>query len=257
MTTRNLLFCLGGLLLGFGVGFLLANRVGVGPTVASSVAASDQVSSINVKSAPPLDPTQDAGQLPPGHPDINGVASDGPPANPEGAAATSQEAQAAMESADAKPADFALQMTAAATFYKLRALDKAALYLERALKLKPQDPDALLEMGNVKYDTGDFLAAADFYARSLAADPANADARTDLGNTYFQRNPPDYKRAIEEYRRALEIDPRHELTLQNLASAALNLKDKATARDAIDKLSSVNPNNPMLAALRTSADSLP
>jgi tetratricopeptide (TPR) repeat protein len=257
MTTRNLLFCLGGLLLGFGVGFSLANRLGVGSTVATSVAASDQVSSINVKSAPPLDPTQDAATLPPGHPDIDGVASGAAPADPEGAAATNQEAQMAMEAADAAPADFALQMTAAATFYRVRALDKAALYLERALKLKPQDPDALLEMGNVKYDTGDFPSAADFYTRSLSANPANADARTDLGNTYFQRNPPDYRRAIEEYRRALEIDPRHELTLQNLASAALNLKDKATARDAVERLSSVNPNNPTLAALRSSLDSLP
>jgi tetratricopeptide (TPR) repeat protein len=256
MTTRNLLFCLGGLLLGFGVGFFIANRLGVGSPAASTVSASDQVSSINVKSAPPLDPTQDASQLPPGHPDINGVASDGSPASPDGAAATSQEAQMAMEAADEKPADFALQMTAAATFYRVRALDKAALYLERALKLKPQDPDALLEMGNVKYDTGDFIAAADFYTRSLAADPANADARTDLGNTYFQRDPPDYQRAIDEYRRALQIDPRHELTLQNLASAALNLKDKATARDAIDKLASVNPNNTMLAPLRASLNNL-
>jgi tetratricopeptide (TPR) repeat protein len=257
MATRNLLFCLGGLLLGFGFGFFLANRLGVGSPVASNVSASDQVSSINVKTAPPLDPSQGAGPLPPGHPDINSVASDGTPAGAESAAAASAEAQGAMEAADAKPADFTLQMSAAATFYRLRALDKAALYLERALKLKPQDPDALLEMGNVKYDTGDFPAAADFYTRSLAANPADADARTDLGNTYFQRNPPDYRRAIEEYRRALEIDPRHELTLQNLASAALNLKDKSAARDAIDKLSSVNPNNPMLAALRASADSLP
>ncbi|MCA1642510.1 MAG: tetratricopeptide repeat protein [Acidobacteria bacterium] len=257
MTTRNFLFCLGGLVLGFGVGFLLANRLGVGSTAAPTVAASDQVSSINVKGAPPLDPSEDTGQLPPGHPDIDGVASGATPASPEGAAATSREAQAAMEAADAKPADFALQMGAAATFYKLRALDKAALYLERALKLKPQDADALLEMGNVKYDSGDFTAAADFYTRSLAANPSNADARTDLGNTFFQRNPPDYRRAIEEYRRALEIDPRHELTLQNLASAALNLKDKATARDAVDKLAAINPNNSMLAALRSSLDSLP
>ncbi|MCA1631133.1 MAG: tetratricopeptide repeat protein [Acidobacteria bacterium] len=207
MTTRNFLFCLGGLVLGFGVGFFLANRLGVGSTDAPTVAASDQVSSINVKGAPPLDPSEDTGQLPPGHPDINGAASGATPASPEGAAA--------------------------------------------------QDADALLEMGNVKYDSGDFTAAADFYTRSLAANPSNADARTDLGNTFFQRNPPDYRRAIEEYRRALEIDPRHELTLQNLASAALNLKDKATARDAVDKLAAINPNNSMLAALRSSLDSLP
>ena len=254
MTTKNLLFCLGGLVLGFAVGFFLANQMHLAAPVAST---SDQASSAGVRPAPPLDPSQDTGSLPPGHPDIGGTASDGSPASAEGVAATDSAAQAAMEAADRKPSDFALQMTAAATFYRLKAYDKASLYLERALKLKPADADALLEMGNVKYDAGDFAAAADFYSRSLAARPGNADVRTDLGNTYFQRTPPDYRRAIEVYRQALKIDARHEKALQNLASAALNLRDKATARETIDTLAQVNPNNPMLESLRSSLDSLP
>ncbi|MFL6229871.1 MAG: tetratricopeptide repeat protein [Pyrinomonadaceae bacterium] len=258
MTTRNLLYCLGGLLLGFLVGFSLANQMNVAAPTVPTNSAPNQVSSVSVKNAPPLDPSQDAGQLPPGHPDINNAAAGGSQASPDGAsAATSAEVQAAMDAADRKPEDFNLQMTAAATFYRAKALDKAALYLERALKVKPQDADALLELGNVKYDTGDFPAAADFYARSLAVKPNNADARTDLGNSYFRRNPPDYARAIEEYRRAIQVDPKHELAWQNLASAALNLRDKTTAREAIDKLASVNPNNETLPSLRTSLNNLP
>lgn len=257
MTIKNFLYCFGGLALGFLVGFLIANRMNLAAPNALAVPASEQTSSVDVKSAPPLDPAQDTSQLPPGHPDINQTASDGSPASPDGVAATNAAAQVAMEAADAKPQDFALQLAAARTFSHLKSFDKATLYLERALKLKPKDADALAEMGNVKYDGGDFPAAADFYTRSLDARPDNADVRTDLGNTYFQRNPPDYRRAIEEYRKALTIDQRHEKALQNMASAALNLGDKATAREAIDKLASVNPNNDTLEPLRASLDKLP
>jgi tetratricopeptide (TPR) repeat protein len=256
MSIKNLSYCLGGLLVGFFVGFLIANRMSVAaPPV--QVASSPNQSSVSVKeAAPPLDPSQSTGQLPPGHPDINQIASDGSPASADGAAASSAEAQTAMEAADAKPADFTLQLAAARTFSRLKAFDKAAVYFERALKLKPKDADALVEAGNTKYDAGDFAAAADYYSRSLAVRP-DADVQTDLGNTYFQRNPPDYRRAIEEYRKSLAIDPRHEKALQNMASAALNLRDKTTVRDAIDKLTAVNPDNATLPSLRASLNNLP
>jgi tetratricopeptide (TPR) repeat protein len=258
MTTKNILYCLGGLVLGFLVGFMIANQLKIAAPQSSAAApSSDQTSSISVKDAPPLDPSQQSSQLPLGHPDINSIASDGSPATPDGVAATSPDAQAAMEAADRKPQDFDLQMTAADTFARLKADDKAALYLERAIKIKPKDTDALIKLGNIKYDAHDFSAAADFYTRALAVRPDNADVRTDLGNAYFQRDPPDYRRAIEEYRRALEVDPRHEKALQNMASAALNLRDKATAREAVDKLTSINPNNETLSALRASLDNLP
>ena len=74
--------------------------------------------------------------------------------------------------------------------------------------------------------------------------------QTDLGNAFYRRTPPDYARAIKEYRKTLAINPQHEKALQNLAAAALLLKDKATARTALDQLAAVNPNNPALAGLR-------
>ncbi|MCA1817197.1 MAG: tetratricopeptide repeat protein [Acidobacteria bacterium] len=258
MNTRNILFCAAGLAVGFLVGFMIANQLKIAaPQSSSAVAASNEQSSISVKGAPPLDPSQDTSQLPPGHPDISHTASDGSKPSPDGAAATSPDAQAAMEAADAKPNDFDAQLRAADLFARLGANDKASVYLERATVIRPKDAGALVRLGNLKYDAGDFAAAADLYTRALAARPTDADVRTDLGNTYFQRDPPDYHRAIEEYRRALAIDPRHEKALQNMASAALNLRDKATAREAVDKLASVNPNNETLASLRAALDNLP
>jgi tetratricopeptide (TPR) repeat protein len=257
---KNILLCVVGLALGFGGGFFLANKVTSSLPAAPASAATNAPSAAS-DSAPPLDPTQAGAPLPPGHPDVNSASTTTGggtgDANPNGVAATNAEAQAAMEAADRKPKDFDLQMNAATVFYKLKAFDKAALYLQRAVELKPKDADALVALGNTKYDAGDFAAAATFYERALAVQPQNADVQTDLGNTYFQRQPPDYKRAIEEYRKTLKLDPRHEKALQNMAAAAMQLGDKATAREAVQQLASVNPANPTLEALRTRAEEMP
>jgi tetratricopeptide (TPR) repeat protein len=250
---KNILLCVIGLALGFGAGFFLANKVTGGVATAPLASAPRAAAS---DSAPPLDPNEAGAPLPPGHPDVSGAAAT-QNANPNGVASTNAEAQAAMEAADRKPQDFDLQMNAANTFTKLKALDKATLYLERAVKLKPKDTDALIALGNTKYDTGDFITAASFYERALAVTPQNENVQTDLGNTYFQRQPPDFKRAIEEYRKTLKINPRHEKALQNIASAAMHLGDKSTAREAIEQLAAVNPNNQFLEGLRAKLESLP
>ncbi|MGH9903660.1 MAG: tetratricopeptide repeat protein, partial [Pyrinomonadaceae bacterium] len=117
--------------------------------------------------------------------------------------------------------------------------------------------EALKAMGNAKYDGGDFAGAAVFYERALARRPDDADVRTDLGNTYFQRDPPDYRRAIIEYRQAVAIDPRHDKGWQNIAAAAIRLGDKEAARAAVERLATVNPQSPSLPALRQGLATLP
>jgi tetratricopeptide (TPR) repeat protein len=260
MSSRNLLFCLAGLVLGFSVGFLLANRiVPAGGRVAAAESSADAQApaAATPGAAGPIDPSQTGGQLPPGHPDISNVASDGSPADPNGVAARDADAQKAMEAADAKAGDFKLQLAAAETFYRLKAYDKAALYLDRAVKLRPRDAAALALAGNARYDAGDYDAAASFYERALQVEPNNADVRADLGNAYSQRQPPDLRRAVEEYRKAVKANPRHEIALQNMASVAVRLGDKAAAREAVEQLASANPSNPTLAALRSAVEAIP
>ncbi|HKP73517.1 MAG TPA: hypothetical protein VJT82_11300, partial [Pyrinomonadaceae bacterium] len=99
---KNILLCIAGLALGFGVGFFIANKMthDLRPPASATTArnASD--------SAPPLDAEQSGAPLPPGHPDISGAQSgDAADANPNGVAATNADAQAAMEAADRKPKD--------------------------------------------------------------------------------------------------------------------------------------------------------
>jgi tetratricopeptide (TPR) repeat protein len=242
---RNLTFCVIGIFLGFMLGFFFANAVWV-----AAPPAGNQRSAVTPLQARPLNPQEQTGPLPPGHPSVGDTSGE----DKSGGAASSPQVQTAMDAADRSPRDFDAQMKAAATFYQTGAYEKAIVYLERALQLKPTSVDALTALGDANYDMSNFTEAAKFYERSLAQKPADANVRTDLGNTYFRRTPPDYDRAISEYRKALDIDPKHEKTLQNLAAAALRKKDKATARDALNRLAAVNPANPAIASLRSSLE---
>lgn len=236
---ENILYAIAGVVLGFFIGFFFANANWKRPQPGAQMTSAAREGGV----ARPLDETRMSGQLPPDHPNLG----DGGGAP----AATSAQAQSAMDTADRNPRDYDAQMTAAANFYQLRDFNKAVVYLNRALAARPNDADALTALGDTKYDIGDYTSAAEFYQRSLKVRPNDANVRTDLGNTYFQRQPPDFDRAIAEYRKSLEIDPRHEKTLQNIVAAALRKEDKALAREFIDKLAAVNPSNPALPSLRS------
>jgi tetratricopeptide (TPR) repeat protein len=234
---RNLIFCIIGITLGFMIGFFFANagRGSVPVDNARRATAGGNAS----RQARPLDPQQ-SGQLPPDHPSLDGSS-----------AASSAQLQTAMDSADRNPRDYDAQMTAAASFYQARDFNKAVVYLNRALAIRPDERDALTGMGQTKYQLGDYPGAATYFEKVLAREPANADARASLGDTYFQRTPPDYDRAIAEYRKALNVDPKHEHALAALADTLLRKGDKAGARDSIDKLTSLNPSHPALPTLRS------
>jgi tetratricopeptide (TPR) repeat protein len=247
--SKNVLFCALGVVLGFVLGFFIAN--GVTRPGAQVAAARPAASGGN--GAGPLRPEQMGGQRPPGHPEVADTADAA--GGTSSAAATSAEAQAAMDNADRAPKDFQAQVDAAHVFYDLRDYDKATLYLDRALAIKGNDFDALVLMGNAKYDAQDFAGAATFYERALAVNPASADVRTDLGNTYFNRK--DYDRAVAEYRKSIAIDPNHLNSWRNIAAAALQKGDKATAAEAVEHLSNIAPQSEETEAYRRRLAAMP
>jgi tetratricopeptide (TPR) repeat protein len=235
---RSFLFCLAGLFCGGIIGFLVANNSA--PVTAVAPAPARQSNGV----APPLDPEQTSGELPANHPPLD--AGGGQPSNP---AASVPEVQQAMDAADRNPKDYEAQMSAAAAFYQNNAKDKAEIYLKRALAVKPNDPDALTGLGDVQYDREDYASAQATYEKvlKLKKDP---NVQTDLGNTFFKRK--QFDRAISEYRKAVAIAPQHEKAWQNIAAAAIQKGDQQTAREAVDKLAAINPQNPALASFRQS-----
>lgn len=242
---KNLIYCLCGVALGFAVGFYAANTIAPHDRVARPPQA---------RQLPPgggaAPGGAGGGQLPPDHPDISGMGGGGSPAS------TSPEAQAAMEAADSRPRDAEAQAKAAEVFYRLQDAEKAELYATRAIDLNPDDYKSLVLLGNARYDARDYVAAAGFYERALAVNPRDPNVRTDYGNTFFLRVPPDYDRAIAEYRKSIELDARHEQSWMNLASASVEKRDRAAALQAISRLEAINPQHTSLPSLKQRAEAI-
>lgn len=141
-------------------------------------------------------------------------------------------------------------MRAGGAFREIRRFEPALDFYRNAVKAKADSSEAWTRLGDTLFDLQRFEEAAEPYSRSLEIDPRNATVRMDLGLCWFLRTPRDLDRAIAEFRGALEIDARHEKSLQNLTAALIEKGDLSTARQILDRLSSVNPSNPSISAFR-------
>ena len=177
---------------------------------------------------------------------------------------TDEELRNAVAKADASPGDAALQRTAGQGLYlyamqtgNSALLPDVARILKRAHEANPDDYPINVLAGNAHFlvargggDAGALREARKFYERALAAKPDDIVVRTSLGLTYFFDRPADAARAAREYRKALEIDPRHEMPLQSLAAALIETGDFAEAEKRLRELEGVNPSNQELPNLR-------
>ena len=121
--------------------------------------------------------------------------------------------------------------------------DQQAQPLLARLQSDPKDVSALIALGNLYYDAGQWSSAIGYYNRALNENPSNADVRTDLGTAYF--NTGDSDRALQEFDRALKDDPRHGHTLFNIGVAKLNgTNDPKGAIAAWENLLRLVPNYP-------------
>ncbi len=179
---------------------------------------------------------------------------------------TDDDLRNAVAKADASPGDAALQRTAGQGLYlyamqtgNSALLPDVARILKRAHEAAPDDYPVTVLAGNAHFlvarggggDAEALREARKYYERALAAKPDDIVVRTSLGLTYFFDRPPDAARAAREYRKALEIDPRHEMPLQSLAAALVETGDLAGAEKRIEELESINPSNQELPNLRT------
>lgn len=159
--------------------------------------------------------------------------------------------RALIEQAEAEPNNFEAQMRAAAVHYRSRRYDAAIQLLTRANQLRPDDLKAIVALGNANFDANKFEIAEKWYTAALVKNPKDINVRTDLGLTFLFRQQQNVERAIQEFRRSLEIDPRHEQTLQNMTVALIKKGNLGEAEKTLGKLREVNPANQSLTKLGT------
>jgi tetratricopeptide (TPR) repeat protein len=241
MTKDNILFGIVGLLAGLIIGFFVTNSLnkqqGFGAVAASPVTAGQ------------------TGNLPPGHPEVPAGSN---PANPAGQpmGPNSAEVQAAIDKAKSEPDNFDAQVKAAEFYYQIQRFDGAIEFLTKANKLKPDDYDTIVHLGNASFDSDKYDDADKWYSLALSKKPDDVDVRTDYGLTYMFREPANYDRAIQEFKRSLETDANHVQTLQNLTVAYTKKGDAANASATLAKLSAADKSNPAIAKLQSDINAI-
>lgn len=95
----------------------------------------------------------------------------------------------------------------------LGALNEIENYRE-ILRKDPNNLQALINIGNLYYDTRQDQLAIDHYQRALSIAPRNVNVRTDMAVCYRRTGNPD--KAVEELKKVISIDPRHPQSRYNL-----------------------------------------
>ena len=134
-------------------------------------------------------------------------------------------------------------------------IDSASIIkqLEQEAEQNPNDPDIPLKLADFLYDQRQYQQAIEWYQKSLALNPKNVNARTDLGTAYFYIG--QAEQALKEYRQSLAIDPDHKPTLLNVIVVNLEgTHDVAAARRAWERLHALDPSNPNLPGLKQKLD---
>lgn len=122
---------------------------------------------------------------------------------PEAAAQPSQDPHAAMGQQRMPSLDEMKKMA-----------DTQAAPLLAKLKANPNDADVLNQLGMMYRATHQFKTAIDYYQKSLAINPKNVGARTDMASCLYYLG--DVDGALAQLNKSLTYDPNHAGTLINI-----------------------------------------
>lgn len=226
MTKNNILFTIIGLLAGLVIGFMGANSL--------NREALTQTNSLGM-----TNPNQAMSNLDHG-------AKDAPPMQ----GGMMPDITEKLEKAKNEPNNFEAQMQAGDMYAQIRRFDKAIEFYDAGVKLKPDDFAANIVLANSYFDARQFENAEKYYAKALEINPKDVNARTDLATTLVERQNPDFDRAITEFKKSLEVNPKHEPTLYNLGVAYFRIGDKENAQKMLAQLEQANPDSQLIERMR-------
>lgn len=219
MNIKSLLLALAGVVVGFIIGFAVANSLNRNTAV--------------TQIAPPNNPLLNQ---PNPQPNLSGE--------------MMPDVAETLDTAKNEPNNFAAQMKAGDMYAQIGRFDEAVRFYEAGVKLKPNDLQANLALANSYFDSKQYENAEKHYAKVLEINPKDVNARTDLATTLVERAKPDYERAVKEFQQSLAIDPKHEPTLYNLAVAYSRKGDTENAQKTLTQLEQANPNSRLVERLK-------
>jgi len=134
---------------------------------------------------------------------------------------------------------FAFRLASIANFH-LNKTGKADEYIQRAIELAPNDAMNWYHLALMRYRQGVLEAAEKHAKRALELQPDNADTINLVA--ICQRNNP--RGQLEQYQRALEIDPENAIVHMNIGVYYLNAAhDYAAAEAAFRRSLAIDPTD--------------
>ena len=124
---------------------------------------------------------------------------------------------------------------------------RAVPILELCVLKEDFDPENFNFLGIAYYQGGDFRKALDSYARALELDRNNASVYNNIGSVYLQlflrgRDPRDFGLAEQNFKKALEIDPKMFAACNGLAAAYKRTGRSAEAIEYWQKALAIRPD---------------
>jgi cytochrome c-type biogenesis protein CcmH/NrfG len=127
--------------------------------------------------------------------------------------------------------------------------------LKEIVKKDPKNLPAWVELGNLYFDTDQPKEAIEAYSQYLAVKPDNPDVRTDMGIMY--RKLGQFDKAIEEFRKAAQSDPKHVNSRYNIGLVLLHDKqDIKSAIKAWEDYLKVDPNSERAQRIRAQIEKM-
>jgi tetratricopeptide (TPR) repeat protein len=213
----NILFLMGGLLVGFVVAYLMFEAMAsrqpprLTPALRAQIVAGDEG---------------------------NGGA-------PGGAPMGGGEAQAAAAGVAGAAADPAAGAAAAnGGTPPMAEIQKLRDYVQK----NPNDLEALRKLADLNFDIQNWQRAQELYTHYLELKPKDTDVMTDLGITY--RGLRQFDKALDMFHQAKKLDPNHwQSDYNEVVVLAFDLKKTAQANQVLAELRKMQPANPDVAKL--------
>ncbi|MEO8503249.1 MAG: tetratricopeptide repeat protein [Acidobacteriota bacterium] len=122
--------------------------------------------------------------------------------------------------------------------------------LREQVEKNPDDTDALLLLANLNFDIKSWQRAGELYQRYLKLKPESPDVLTDLGVTLREQGHP--REALVQFERAAAMSPTHwQSRFNKVVVLGLDLRDFAAADKVLAELRKLQPDNASINELVT------
>lgn len=123
-----------------------------------------------------------------------------------------------------------------------------ALALEQELTANPDNFDAMVELGDIYYDSKRYQEAIATFSKAEKIDPVNIHVLNDLG--VLNMNTGNYDVALEKFKAVLVIDPTHSHSLYYIGIVHRTNGDTDKALQAFEEVLSLNPDPQLAESVR-------